>query len=240
MYKQNFPRLLRGAEVNYRSLTLVFVLLLTPLRAAADDHAWTVSLDKDEVTVELRREPGKSYRSFRATTEINAGQASAIALLQDHRVCTQWLYRCEESRILQQLSPKERLFYQVTDLPFPARSRDAVFHAVIQYHPDDSVEVIMTAAPEELAATGHVRITEATGSYLLEALPGNRTRVTWQQYVDPAGALPAWLVNSMMNDLPYKSLIAFRELVLSPPYASARFVYDDNQVPVDIHTDTDP
>ena len=80
----------------------------------------------------------------------------------------------------------------------------------------------------------HVRITESQGFYHIEPVDTETISLTWQFYVDPAGALPAFLVNSMVTDLPFKSLSAFRDLVRQPPYNSAFFVYDESGVPVNI------
>ena len=93
----------------------------------------------------------------------------------------------------------------------------------------------------------HIRITNAHGSYLLEPLlpeadmdgddNGNqgrvqqRSRLTWQQYIDPAGSLPSWIVNRMLTDLPYKSLQAFRKLITTQPYRDTTFGYDSEGIP---------
>ncbi len=94
----------------------------------------------------------------------------------------------------------------------------------------------MTARPELLPETRHVRLRDAWGTYLLEPTDSEKTKITWQQYVDPAGALPRWLVNSMLTDLPYRSLKAFRELVTRPPYSNAAWIVDDNGNRVGITT----
>ena len=92
----------------------------------------------------------------------------------------------------------------------------------------------MNSIPDEIPLTKHVRIREAFGTYILEPTRENKLRVTWQLYVDPGGALPAWVVNSMLTDLPFKSLRAFRELVQQSPYRDARLVYDPDGTPTEI------
>ena len=94
--------------------------------------------------------------------------------------------------------------------------------------------VTMTAAPGEMRETDHVRMVAEYGNYLLERLYRDTTRITWQQYVDPGGSLPAWLVNSMLTDLPFRSLQSFRELVTTEPYSQMVFTYDDKGTPIDL------
>ncbi len=94
--------------------------------------------------------------------------------------------------------------------------------------------VQLRATPDALPESNHVRIRSAYGSYLLQPVGEGVTRVTWQQFVDPGGALPAWMVNSMLTDLPFKSLQAFRRLVKKEPYRSTVFTYDENGIPAAI------
>lgn len=217
-------------------LLLPFIFLVSPWVSAAD---WTGRYDKDGVVIESRKPEGAKYEEFRAHTVVEASVASALALLQDTGACSQWVFRCKESRILEQPSPVERTFYQVTSLPFPAKSRDVIFHAAITYRETGAIEVKLNARPDALDKTRHVRIQDARGSYLFEPISESKTRVTWQQYVDPAGSLPSWLVNSMLTDLPFQSLVAFRELVMKPPYVGSRLIFNDDGLPIEITRDAE-
>lgn len=213
-------------------LTALFILLTASIGVSAAE--WSTRLDEDGVLIESRKKGDSKYEEFRAQTLLEVNVASALALLQDTDACTKWVFRCKESTTLEQPSATERSFHQVTSLPFPAKSRDVIFHAEISYKPDGTVKVEMTARPDALPEGRHVRIREAYGYYLLEPMPDERTKITWQQYVDPGGALPSWLVNSMLTDLPFRSLSAFRELVTSAPYAGSIMVYDPDGTPIDI------
>jgi hypothetical protein len=197
-------------------------------------NEWDARLDKDGIEVYTRPGPEPRYKEFKGSTEIEATVAHAVALLEDHSACSNWLHRCSHSRLVEEVSATRRVFYQVTELPFPAKSRDAVFLATITYAQDKSVKISMSPLPDRVESTKLVRVRNAFGSYLLEPVSDTRTRVTWQMYVNPAGALPAWLVNSMLIDLPYRSLKKFRELVRQSPYNRAYFRYDEDGTPVEI------
>jgi len=212
---------------------LILLLLYLPQPLAAAD--WQTRLEKDGILVESRPAQGSRYEEFRASLVMNAEPAHVIALLQDNSACSDWLYRCTESRLLESVSKTERYFYQSTGLPFPARARDAVFHARVLYNSDRTISVNMQAAPDRLPETDKVRIREARGTYLLQPLGEGRLQLTWQQYIDPAGALPAWLVNRLLTDIPFRSLDALRDLVRQPPYAGAFFDYDGDGIPVELH-----
>ncbi len=216
----------------YLRIALILQFLWFADVASAD---WSLRIEKDDIRVESRPSQDGRYQEFRASMRVATGLGPTIALLRDTDACTVWLFRCQESRVIEEVNQTERTFYQVSSLPFPAKSRDAIFHAAITYRDDKSVLISLDAKPDLLPETGHVRIRHAHGSYLLKPL-GQQTEVIWQQYVDPAGRLPAWIVNAMLTDLPFQSLLAFRELVLTPPYSQAELVYDQDGVPMDIRT----
>lgn len=217
-------------------LLLTLILIAAPVTNAEDlTGKWETSLDEDNILVESRKSQNASYDEFRATIIVSTGLAPAIALLQDTSACSDWIFRCKESAIIQAFSKTERIFYQVTTLPFPAKARDVIFHAEITFLRNGAIRVSMTARPDALPETKHVRVREAYGTYTLTPLAEGKTRVIWEQYVDPAGKLPAWLVNSMLTDLPYKSLQRFRQKVMTAPYNTAVFIYDDNDNPVGIN-----
>ncbi|MBT4162707.1 MAG: START domain-containing protein [Gammaproteobacteria bacterium] len=212
----------------------LFLLLVVSIPAAGTEDDWAERLDEDGIRVLARPVSGSKYQEFKATVELEATTAHVVALLQDNSACARWVFRCVGSTNIEQLSNTERYFHQVTDLPFPARSRDAVFHARIYYTPDGSITIELQSTPNKLSQTKHVRIIETYGHYLLQPLDKGRVLLTWQLYVDPAGVLPAWLVNSMLTDMPYKSLMVFKELVREAPYRNAIFKYDDAGTPIDI------
>ncbi len=160
--------------------------------------------------------------------ELNATLASSLALLDDAEACPDWIHRCELSRVLERTGSLERHIYQVSDLPFPAASRDMIFKATIRQTEDGSIRIDLHSKPDFIEETRYIRITESYGSYLLEKLDEHRTRLTWIQYVDPAGALPAFMVNSMLTDVPFKSLENFKKVVTREKYRDASFIHHED------------
>ena len=215
-------------------MRLAPLLFLINVPVLANEFGWQEQMVKDGITIEVRKVQGAKYREFRAVIELQAKAAHAVALLQDNAACAKWVLQCVSSEIIEVVNNTERYFHQITSLPFPARSRDAVFHGTIHFDADQRITIRLTSAHDRLPARRHVRITKAHGSYHIEPNDTDTIRLTWQFYIDPAGALPAFLVNSMVTDLPFHSLSAFRELVKQPPYKTATFIYDEYGAPVKI------
>jgi len=214
---------------------LLFAVLLLSLPVQAANGDWTERFNEDGITIHSRPVAGSRYQEFRATVELDAASSHAVALLQDNGACARWVFRCRSSENIEEISNTERYFHQVTDLPFPFRARDAIFHGEIFYGPNEDITIRIGAAPDKQPPKKRlVRIRETYGHYLLEPLGNGKVRLTWQHYVDPAGVLPAWLVNSMLTDLPSRSLASFRDLVKEAPYRNAVFRYNDLGIPIEI------
>ena len=214
--------------------SLVVVTLLGI--CSSDAFAWETAIDNDGILVETRLKPNFRYREFRAKTETSGTIAQAIALLKDTTACKRWLYRCENSYVIRELSSTERLFYQLTSLPFPAKSRENILHAKITFEGRARATITMTSSSQELPVTKNIRVKKALGVFLLESTDENTLKVIWQQYIDPGGTLPSWIINSMISKVPYKSLQAFRDLIKESPYSDAILINGSDGAPTDIRS----
>ncbi|MCZ6502864.1 MAG: START domain-containing protein [Gammaproteobacteria bacterium] len=213
-------------------LAIAFLLCTAPcLSTFANDNKgeqWKLRKDKNGIQVFSRKVAGSKYEEFKGVVELNATLASSLALLDDTEACPDWIHQCESGKVLQRTGWLERHIYQVSDLPFPAASRDMIFKATVRQTEVGNIRIDLQCKPDFIQETGYIRITESYGSYLLEKLAENRTRLTWVQYVDPAGALPAFMVNSMLTDVPFKSLVNFKKVVKRDKYRDAKFVHHED------------
>jgi len=195
---------------------------------------WNLRKDKIGIQVYSRKIEGLKYREFKGIVEMESTLAATLALLDDSGACVDWLYRCESARVLQRSGLRMRHVYQVSDLPFPAATRDAIIKVELLDYKTDSIRVTNQSVPDFIEATSFVRIRDSYGTYLLEQLDEFRVRLTWTQYIDPAGSLPAFMVNALLTDVPFNSLKKFREVVKKEKYRDAKFIYDDSGTPIDL------
>ena len=199
---------------------------------AATDNAWQLDISEDGIKVYTREVEGSKYREFKGVVDLDAGLPSAVGVLDNAAACVEWLHLCEESRVLDKRGWSERFIYQVSDLPFPASTRDAIFLARIRQGADGHIHVTLDSRPDFIPQTRYVRIRESHGEYLLQPMPNGKTRLTWTMYIDPAGRLPAFMVNRLLTDIPLESLRNFRDTVKQDKYRVLEFRYDDNGNPV--------
>ncbi len=220
------------------SMTVVPALLLFCATVIAGQENWKLIRDEAGIQVYQRPLPHSAIREFLGVTTLNTSLDSVAALMNDYDACRQWVYRCDSASILQQSGFRDRYIHQISDFPFPALNRELILHALIVQSPSsESIRIIMTATPDfctdnplpacsDTGLPDHVLIRVSRGSYLLEPLEPDRTRVNWQQHVEPGGQVPDWMANSMLREIPFRTLKKLRRLVRQPRYQSAQLLRD--------------
>lgn len=158
--------------------------------------------------------------------------ARVLAVLDDIEACPSWVHQCREARVVSQISPTERLIYQVSELPFPARSRDLVFRVQLE-SASNAVSITLQAEPSALPEVKNlVRVSHSYGRYTLTEVDAGTTHIVWTLFVDPAGNLPSFMVNRMLTSLPLLSLRQLRLWIREPRYDGFGLLRDEQGRPV--------
>ncbi|MBD3649632.1 MAG: START domain-containing protein, partial [Pseudomonadales bacterium] len=198
------------------------------------EESWRLDREEDGIRVYTRSVDDSRYRAFRGVVELETSLPGAVGLLDNTAACEEWLHLCKESHLIKEVDWSERYIYQISDLPFPASTRDAVFQASISQQANGDIHIDLTSYPDFIPETKYVRIRDSHGQYLLQKIGEHTTRLTWTMYIDPGGSLPAFLVNRLLTDIPFKSLEQFRNVVRQDKYQALEFRYDAEGRPVDL------
>ncbi len=208
------------------SMRLIIMILVLFLGAAAVD--WTLVKEKDGITVHTRPVEGSDFLEFKGETVVEGRVDTLVAILYDTPSAPQWLHQCDFAMTIGQLAFTDNYTFQTYDLPFPVRDRQVILHALLSY----SGKTARLDLQEENAFCHHktdsrclkvkaakkVWISKSRGFYMLEPVDEERCRVTWQQHIEPGGTIPEWLVNALIVDMPYNSLLRLHEQVKNGQY----------------------
>lgn len=218
---------LSNLAVSGRELTSVLIvmsILSAPLSVSAE---WKLLKDKDNIQVYSRDVKDSAYDEFKGIAIIEASLAATLGVLDDVVACPEWISYCASSILLDHNGYDERHVYQQNDLPFPAANRDVVTKVKITHNPITGIVTIkMTSTPDYYPRSKQTRIIRSDGFFQLSPVSAGNTRVIWQHHVEPGGVLPAFLANSMIVNLPFKSLQAMRLLVQKEKYQQLKIEYD--------------
>jgi hypothetical protein len=197
--------------------------------AVSPGDGWELAREENGITVHTREVEGSAIREFRGERVIDAGLNRLMALLDDTGACVDWMYNCLDPRSLHRASLLDRYRYVANDVPFPATDREMILHIRIPQDAESRVTTVSLAGvrdedlPAEARAAlppagNRVRVAHAKGSFELTPLDDAHTRVVFRMHLDPAGSLPADVVNSQIVDNPFETLSRMGEVVRREKY----------------------
>ena len=112
-------------------------------------------------------------------------------------------------------------------MPWPVTDRDYVLRIRTRGN-QASGEIVMdlNAMPDQRAENGsRVRVDRSDTLYRFTP-EGDKTRMVWVQHTDPNGSLPGWLVNSLLVDIPVRSMEELERVANREKYQGYELVYD--------------
>jgi len=193
-------------------------LLITP------EIPWSKSKSGGGVIVYTRPVVGSDIKEIKATFELSCSLNSAVACVTDIANYPKWIYATSESRVLKVISPTEITIYQRINTPWPLDDRDICGHYVMKQDPTTLDVNITTHAEPKLVPNkdGVVRIQFNRTIWNIKSLAKNKLHCEYYITFDPAGTVPAWMINLFISEGPYSSLTKLIQEVKQPKYANIK------------------
>ena len=176
--------------------------------------AWEHAAQQDGIDVYTRAVAGSGIKEFKGVGEVDADADQILALLRDSDHFNTWFPNTPESKLLKR-EGNVSYQYSVLATPWPISDRDNVLRSVTNVdHEAGVVQISVAAAPDEYPEhADRVRVRKANGSWRLETLGDNRTRVTFSMHLEPGGGIPQWMINARVVETPLEALANLRTAV---------------------------
>ena len=192
------------------------------------DEAWTLRKKANDIRVYTIDQPDSSFKAFKAVAVLDAPIENLMAVMANPGSCVEWVYNCTESYAFGDGEFRDRFADSVNDMPGPVTDRDYVLR--IRTRGDEtSGEIVMdlNATPNQRTqSSSRIRVDRSDTLYRFTP-DGDKTRMVWVQHTDPNGALPGWLVNSLLVDIPVQSMEELERVANSERYQGYRLIYDE-------------
>jgi len=206
-----------------KSFALLLTLFLFPNLFFCQSTDWVLSSQEDEMEVYYRDGEQSKIKELKFTFKVESSLSSIVALLDDVQNYSKWVYKLDEAKIIDKISDREMYYYNVVDFPWPLNDRDMITHTRIFQDPTTKVVTSHSlGAPYLLKEKEEmVRIKTLEIKYIMK--PNFDGSVTIDYYLksDPAGNLPAWIINLALAYGPSESIKEFKKLLAEEPYKSA-------------------
>lgn len=200
-------------DVRFSRYILLIVLGLLCSSAVTFSQSWTFVKEKENVKIFTRRVEGSGLKACKGVADINASALEVYTLVEDLNHTEWWDENLHIAKMFFYEKNKRARFYLQYELPYPLVNRDLV--AGITVTPDFKNNVfkivsqpITGLVPEK---KNYVRIKDYLQVWTISALSDNTTHVEMECLLDPAGAVPDWLINLVMVNSPSSSINNIRK-----------------------------
>jgi hypothetical protein len=191
--------------------------------AEQQEAEWILAKDQQGVRIYTREVAGVDFKAFKGVTTLKTSLASLVALVMDAEASPQWIKNCSESEVLERIHRHETYTYSLSEAPWPVKDRDSIIHNVVSQAQGSRVVTIkQTGKPDYIKAKKNIiRVKQIKSIWTFTPQPDGQVEVVYQSLSDPGGAIPAWLVNSMLVSQPYETLLKMRRMVQQEKYQRA-------------------
>jgi len=208
-------------------LILLLVLLLGVSSFCFSNEDWQLKKSEKGVTVYTRNAENSAFKELKAIAYLQTSLSSIVGLLYDFEKYPEWVYKCSKSGTLKTISEKELIHYQTVIAPWPVDNRDFIVNIKIEQHEITKVITIRSFAMGSYipAFPNYVRITNFNASWVLTPQKDGTVEIVYQLLVDPAGFIPAWVVNLAIVEGPFETMNNIKERVFKEEYQKAKIAY---------------
>ncbi|MFO7528474.1 MAG: START domain-containing protein [Marinobacter sp.] len=202
-----------------------------------DEHSadWELRTETDNIRIYTTGQPGSKFKAFKAVAMLDVPIENLMAVMINPASCTEWVHNCSESYAFGEGDFHDRFAYSVNDMPWPVADRDYVLRIRTRGARANGEVIMDLNATPDLRTESSNRIRVDRSDTLYRFIPeGDSTRMIWVQHTDPNGGLPGWLVNSLVVDIPVRSMQALEDVARAPRYQGFELVWDDEGKLVDV------
>jgi len=188
-------------------LQVLLLILLIGCRSVSAQENWKLQTEKDNIKVFTKSILTSKIKALKVETTLNASASEVVNVLMDIDLEKEWVYNTRICTVVKRVSPSDLYYYSEVTLPWPAQNRDFVAHIMVYQNP--STKIITIDAPcvpgFVPAKPGIVRIVQSTGKWIITPVSKRQVRIDYTLAVDPAGSIPAWLVNLVATQGPLET-----------------------------------
>jgi len=201
-------RAYRGEMICSVALALVSIVVMSSTADAKGK--WEKVGKNDGVAVSKMEVKGSDLMAFRGVIVSDVHIGKVMAAFVDESQRSKWVDRYHTHETFKK-TDRLQVYRIHFKLPIPISDRDYVLNSELFPNPEKKTVTVKIKSVKHPKAPENdccVRAEAKRTFYKFEALEGGKTRLTVEVQTDPKGMLPDWLINSIQEDWPSKTLNA--------------------------------
>lgn len=205
----------------YRSSLVLLVWLAAFTLPAVAEEEWETmrtASERGEVSTWVRTVPGNAIKAFRGVVEVPHSMLTALAVLSDVPNFPAWVFQCHAAEQHESWGP-EHSRVMIKGI-WPVSDRDVIVRSRLEQDPETFALTIHSEATDAVLPpqSGYVRLPALNNIFRIEPLADGWSRITFQTFVDPGGAIPAWLANFVATRAPLTTLTGMKAQMENTAY----------------------
>jgi hypothetical protein len=208
------------------SLLLFFTCLLfqNAVKSQAD---WALNKDKNGIKIFSRKATGFKVNELKVECEFEGTISQLAAVLLDVNKQYEWVYKTAKTQLLKEISPREVLFYNEIECPWPFDNRAMIVQMTFSQNVATKVMTVIAknVADNGLIKNDLVRIKYSYATWTVTPLANRHFKVEYRVQIDPGDGTPAWLLNLFLTNGPYESFMNLKNRLRLPQYEHAKLSF---------------
>lgn len=198
------------------------LLLLASVGSQASE--WELARDRNGIKVWTRDEPGYPIRAFKAVTTVDSSLSGLVNLIMDTDRVSEWAYRILRVEVLARDDAAATFVIRTeTDFPWPLSNRDVVLAGQIVQDEKTRVVMIRSRSTAQYPVNPEfVRMPDMVGDWVFRPLGEGKVEVTMIGRANPSGNIPFGVVNLIIHETPYRTLLGLRQVIGAERYQRSR------------------
>ena len=161
------------------------------------------------VTVERKTIPNSALFAFRGEGTFDVPLGLLVSVLKNPDIAVEWVDLMTDHRVVRVVNENTNLIYEAYGLPWPISDRDYLMTEKCGY--DQGLKVFTidyesVSDPIKPPVKDHVRAMAYRTFWRLTMVDEDTTKIEVEVSTGPKGALPAWLINVIQKDWPWKTI----------------------------------
>lgn len=194
------------------------------------DNTWNLVKQEEGISVYTKYIEGFDIKAVKVVSIFNCSLTDIIAVFKDVENYPTWVYGCKQASMLKQLNEKEGIYYSVSDAPWPVSDRDVVMFNTTSQNPESKIVTSVSQAKQGEVPEKEdiVRMMQVKSKWILKPIGNGSVEVTYEIAVNPAGYIPAWLVNLTIDIGPVQTIMALKKRISLPQYKGKSYSHISN------------
>ena len=185
---------------------LLILLLFQESFSDLSGQTWNFIKERDHIKLYTRIEREGPLKSFKGVMDIKADIEKINNMIGNPKDVRWWGESVRGIRVLLFEKDKHIQYYLIYHSPWPFTDRDIVADVQITTDPSSGTRTVysiplLNIIPEY---PGLIRVTRYWERWTIQPLDNGMIHISFEGYIDPAGAIPAWLYNMIVIETPLK------------------------------------